>query len=228
MFKEKFFGIESDMIKLLDIKKENLESLFLKETNIIEGIKGLEEEGFFELGPEFDPESKYTKIEGTDNIAEENSIMEINNEIISEVDISEYKENLKIETAWSDEIIDSISSIEEGEIYLNSGLKEENINGRACLVKENIDLNRPVDPLNRTNMQRMEKGLSPIGENGEKIELHHIGQKSDGPLVELTQSEHRGKDSDGILHDKSKVSEIDRSKFNYEKRDHWNTRAEEV
>jgi hypothetical protein len=32
----------------------------------------------------------------------------------------------------------------------------------------------------------MEQGLAPIAQNGETIQLHHIGQKPDSPLAELT------------------------------------------
>lgn len=233
--------IESTQIKVDEIPKKNLESISLKVTDIKEKIEILEKEGYFELGSEFDPDYKSPEVKISDNIRSanmevENSKIE-NTEIkepteklddmdVENMELDEYKEKLQKETSWSDEIIDSINSVEEGEVYRKGELKEVEINGQTCLVKENLDLDTPVDPLNRTNKERMEQGLSPIDKNGEKIELHHIGQKSDGPLVELTQSEHRGKGSDGVLHDKSRDSEIDRNQFNKEKSEHWNTRVE--
>ncbi|MGX7096014.1 HNH/ENDO VII family nuclease [Gemella bergeri] len=65
-------------------------------------------------------------------------------------------------------------------------------------------------------------------ENGKPIELHHIGQKSDSPLAELSIDEHRSKENDGILHDKTKESEINRNTFNTEKINHWKERIREM
>lgn len=136
----------------------------------------------------------------------------------------EEKDKIKAETDWSDEIVNAISSMEEYEIYKNAGLIEAEINGKKCLIKADLDMNQ-VDDAGRTNKERMEMGLAPIDKSGETIELHHIGQKSDGPLAELTTSEHRSKGNDTVLHDKSKESEIDRVAFTKERNAHWEERA---
>lgn len=127
-----------------------------------------------------------------------------------------------------------ISSLEEADrklcehkIYRDSDLKKEYINNRECYIREDIDYNQK-DPFGRTNLERMKNGLSPINLDGEKVELHHKGQKMDAPLMELTTTEHRGQGNDTILHDKQKESEIDRTKFNNEKMNHWKDRAEKV
>lgn len=137
----------------------------------------------------------------------------------------EEKQRIKEETGWSDEIIDAISSMEEYEIYKKADLEEKEINGKKCLVRKDIDLEQK-DSMGRTNSERMEKGLPPLDKNGRPIELHHIGQKSDSPLAELTTSEHRGKGNDTVLHDKKKESEIDRDKFAEERSEHWKNRSE--
>lgn len=137
----------------------------------------------------------------------------------------EEKQRIKEETGWSDEIIDVISSMEEYEIYKKADLEEKEINGKKCLVRKDIDLEQK-DSMGRTNSERMEKGLPPLDKNGRPIELHHIGQKSDSPLAELTISEHRGKGNDTVLHDKKKESEIDRDKFAEERSEHWKNRSE--
>ena len=137
----------------------------------------------------------------------------------------EEKQKIKEETGWSDEIIDAISSMEEYEIYKKADLEEKEINGKKCLVRKDIDLEQK-DSMVRTNSERMEKGLPPLDKNGRPIELHHIGQKSDSPLAELTTSEHRGKGNDTVLHDKKKESEIDRDKFAEERSEHWKNRSE--
>jgi hypothetical protein len=125
---------------------------------------------------------------------------------------------------WPDEIIDAISSWEEYQIYDKAGLQYAEINGKPCLIRSDIDMNQK-DEFGRTNRERMEQGLAPLGKDGKPIELHHIGQKPDSPLAELTQEEHRGRGNDTILHDKAKPTEIDRGEFQKEKEGHWETRA---
>jgi len=137
----------------------------------------------------------------------------------------EEKQRIKEETGWSDEIIDAISSMEEYEIYKKADLEEKEINGKKCLVRKDIDLEQK-DSMGRTNSERMEKGLPPLDKNGRPIELHHIGQKPNSPLAELTTSEHRDKGNDIVLHDKKKESEIDRDKFAEERSEHWKNRIE--
>ncbi len=141
------------------------------------------------------------------------------------LDTSLDKEKLQLETGWSNEIIDAIDSEEEAQIYKDADLKEVNINDKSCLVRNDLDMNQK-DEFGRTNQERMENGLAPLSKDGETIELHHIGQKSDSPLAELTSSEHRANGNDTILHDKTKTSEIDRNSFRTEKQEHWKARAE--
>lgn len=138
----------------------------------------------------------------------------------------EEKAKLKEETGWSDEIINSISSLEEAEIYKNANLQEAEIGGKKCLIRTDIDISQ-TDEFGRTNKERMENGQPPITKNGETVELHHIGQKQDSPLAELTIQEHRGKGNDTILHDIQKESEIDRTEFRKEREVHWENRASE-
>lgn len=138
----------------------------------------------------------------------------------------EEKAKIKEETGWSDEIIDAIGSMEEYEIYKNAGLVEAEIDGKKCLVRNDIDWNQK-DAMGRTNRERDEQGLSPINKDGKVIELHHIGQRVDSPLAELTTEEHRGKGNDTILHNKTKESEIDRQAFTKERNEHWEARVNE-
>lgn len=138
----------------------------------------------------------------------------------------EEKAKIKELTGWSDEILDAIGSMEEAEIYMKAGLKEVEINGKKCLIREDIDWNQK-DEMGRTNKERAEQGLSPITKDGKTVELHHIGQHADSPLAELTTEEHRGKGNDTVLHDKTKESEIDRRAFANERSSHWEARAQE-
>lgn len=138
----------------------------------------------------------------------------------------EQKVKIKEETGWSDEIIDAMGSWDEYQIYKHAGLQEAEIGGKKCLIRDDIDWEQK-DAMGRTNRERAEQGLSPINKDGKVIELHHIGQRFDSSLAELTQEEHRGKGNDTILHDKTKESEIDRQAFAGERSNHWAARAAE-
>ncbi|MCT8137600.1 HNH/ENDO VII family nuclease [Anaerobacillus sp. CMMVII] len=136
----------------------------------------------------------------------------------------EIKEGTK-EFKTLDEALDEASE-EEKAIYDEANLEKGEVNGREVLQRTDIDYDA-VDSLGRTNLERMQKGLPPLVE-GKPIELHHIGQKSDSPLAELTVEEHRGQGNDGILHDKTVESDIDRQEFKKEREDHWKERAAQV
>lgn len=138
---------------------------------------------------------------------------------------SSEKQEIKKHTGWSDRLLDQIRSKDEAEIYLNTSIEEQAINGKECLVRTDINYSQK-DEFGRTNLERMRMGLAPLDKNGEAYELHHIGQKRSSGLAELTFDEHRGNPgNDIILHDKTQNSEIDRSAFRTERQDHWKERA---
>ena len=133
---------------------------------------------------------------------------------------------------YSDEVNDHISSVEELEVYQNAGLKETEVDGRTCLVREDIDMDY-VDPkTGMTNRQLMEEGRPPFdAKTGEQIELHHIGQEYDSPLAELTADSEHGEHY-STLHTKAEESwRSDNTKENYynnhHRPDHWKARAKE-
>ena len=134
------------------------------------------------------------------------------------------KTKLKKETGWSDEIIDAIDSIKQANIFRKAGLQEATVGDKKCLIRKDIDMNQ-MDEFGRSNKERIENGLSPLTKQGKTVELHHIGQKKDSPLAELTTQEHRGNGNDAILHDKQRESEIDRTDFGKERKTHWENRA---
>ncbi|QWH39341.1 HNH/ENDO VII family nuclease [Bacillus mycoides] len=132
----------------------------------------------------------------------------------------EKKEYLSLE-----ESLEGISD-EERKIYRNVNVEAGEVNERECLTRTDIDYDA-VDGRGRTNLERMSDGKPPLID-GELVELHHIGQKQDAPLAELTQLEHRGPGNYGILHDSKIDSEIDRNEFKKEREQHWKARAEEI
>ncbi len=146
----------------------------------------------------------------------------------------EEKAKIKEETGWSDEIIDNIQNMKQYEILKNAGLIEVEINGRKCLIKENIDLDY-TDEDGVSNRDRIARGLAPLdSKTGKPIELHHLGQKADSPLVELTEEEHRtgeyedGKKNQSLWHDNTKETEVhgEGNSWDQERKAHWKARAE--
>ena len=146
----------------------------------------------------------------------------------------EEKAKIKEETGWSDEIIENIKNMRQYEILKNAGLIEVEINGKKCLIKENIDLDY-TDEDGLSNRERMARGLAPLdSKTGKPIELHHLGQKADSPLVELTEEEHRtgeyedGKKNQSLWHDNAKETEVhgDGNNWKSERESHWKARAE--
>lgn len=141
--------------------------------------------------------------------------------------LSEETKDVLSEEGYSDEVIDSIASEEEAAIYQDAGLECQSVNGNDALINTEIDLDQ-TDALGDTNLERMEKGKPPLDANGKPIELHHVGQKADSPLAELTHTQHMEGGNNTILHDTTKESEIDRSAFAKEREAHWKARAEEI
>ena len=139
------------------------------------------------------------------------------------------KQKISEQSDYSKEVNNRIRSVDELNVYKNEGLEEGEVNGRIVLKDNSIDINLK-DEKGRTNLERMEKGLAPIDENGKPYNLHHIGQNSDSPLAELKDEVH--KKNDAILHDKSKPTEVHgpNSEVNWDKErsEHWKARAEEI
>lgn len=142
--------------------------------------------------------------------------IEINGTPMTDAD----RKNLKAETNWSDEIINSIQTKEEADILQKANVHEEDINGKKCLVRDDIDMDQKDDK-GRTNRERMEQGLAPLDKNGDSITLHHIGQENDSPLAELTKNEH------SKIPNPKQESQIDRQNFDKERAKHWETRSKD-
>lgn len=130
-------------------------------------------------------------------------------------------------TDWSDEITGAVGSMEEYEIYKKAGLTEVEINGKKCLIRQDIEWEKK-DEKGRTNQQRIERGLAPLDQEGNAIQLHHIGQHMDSPLAELTFEEHRGGGNDTILHNKSIETEThgEGNHWDNERQNYWKSRGE--
>ena len=176
-------------------------------------------------------ENEPEKMETSEN--EDSYETETNDDIDStdsEMDAEAVREEINEKSDYSDEVNEKISSVEELEVYQKANLKEENIDGRTCLVRDDIDMEY-VDPKSgMTNQELMEKGRAPYDpKTGERIELHHIGQDYDSPLAELTEDTEHG-DYYSALHTKEGESwRNDSQKNNHynnvERPGHWKSRV---
>ncbi len=100
--------------------------------------------------------------------------------------------------------------------------KQVQINGHTYIQRDVAFDFYGKDGKGRTNIERMEKGLAPLGKDGEPVVLHHDQQKNEGARLEVTASEHR----DQIKHP-LRESEIDRKEFAKERVAYWKERARE-
>lgn len=146
------------------------------------------------------------------------------------------KNRIKEETGWSDVIIENIKNLKQYEILKKADLMEAEINGRKCLIRKNIDLNY-TDEDGISNQDRISRGLAPLdSKTGKPLELHHLGQKADSPLVELTEEEHRtgdyegGKKNQSLWHDNTVDTEVhgEGNTWLQERIAHWKDRAESL
>lgn len=161
--------------------------------------------------------------------------LEVNNEASAKLnDISHYektplrrsdKQELISETGWSKNIVDNMRWKEEASVYKDSNLVEKDVNGRPFFQRTDIDYNAK-DDFGKTNKERMLDGKAPLAD-GKPVELHHIGQRQDSPLAELTFNEHKSNFSS--LHEvPPQLSQIDRGEFRKEKAEYWRMRGEEL
>jgi hypothetical protein len=94
-------------------------------------------------------------------------------------------------------------------------------------VYQRSDLIDPalVDDRGRTNIERMQKGLAPLGPDGKSVNLHHMLQTQDGPIAELTQTFHKTNHKVIHINPSSIPSGIDRSTFDAWRSRYWMNRA---
>lgn len=89
-----------------------------------------------------------------------------------------------------------------------------------------IDINK-VDIKGRTNLQRMEKGLAPLGPDGNPVNLHHMTQRDVSSIAEVEQSFHQINSKTIHINPNTVPSGIDRKSFNKWRSDYWKNRAKD-
>ena len=73
---------------------------------------------------------------------------------------------------------------------------------------------RKGETITGTNIERMAAGNAPIGYDGKLVQLHHLLQTQDGPIVEVSQTFHNNYYSTIHINTGQLPSTINRSHFN--------------
>ena len=102
------------------------------------------------------------------------------------------------ETGYPLDVIKQFHTMDEYQAFRDANLKSTFVNNRSALIKTDIDPMR-VDSKGRTNLDRMKLGIAPLDSDGVSLELHHVGQRKDGTLAILSQTEHDNPAIHGFL-----------------------------
>lgn len=62
---------------------------------------------------------------------------------------------------------------------------------RRVYQRNDIDFEYYHPKSGMTNLQRMQEGKAPIGNDGKPVQLHHVLQKEAGPMAEVREVTHR-------------------------------------
>jgi hypothetical protein len=115
----------------------------------------------------------------------------------------------------------------EAKIYQDAGLRALDLDENDYLVRPDMDWTFK-DNLGTTNLERAQAGRAPIDPTTKlPIRLHHIGQRPDSPLAELTELEHNRPPNNLVLHPVRENSNVDHgSIWNAQREKHWMARAQ--
>lgn len=94
-------------------------------------------------------------------------------------------------------------------------------------VFQRNDLINPalVDARGRTNIERMRRGIAPVGPDGNSVNLHHMIQTQNGAIAEMTQTFHQQNSRVIHINPSTIPSGINRAEFNRWRSRYWRSRA---
>ncbi len=115
-------------------------------------------------------------------------------------------------------------NIRENASYKNNNTTVE-VNGKTVTMDNSTFDPNFVDKQGRTNVQRMQQGLAPIGTDGKSVNIHHIDQTNNGPVMEITATEHQQNYSSLHTNTGQEPSQINRSEFDSWRKGYWQWRS---
>ena len=105
------------------------------------------------------------------------------------------------------------------------GTTIKNVNGVDVIQDNNLINAGMIDARGRSNIERMSKGLAPIGSDGKSINLHHVDQSMTGPVKEMTSTYHQQNYNSLHSNTGQTPSQIDRKQFDNWRKDYWKIRS---
>lgn len=108
---------------------------------------------------------------------------------------------------------------------VEGGIKTVEINGKTVIMDNSTFDPNLVDKQGRTNIQRMEQGLAPIGTDGKSVNIHHIDQTNDGTVMEIAATRHQENYNELHMNKGQMPSQINRTEFNSWRRRYWEWRS---
>ena len=127
--------------------------------------------------------------------------------------------------AGYDYAVDSLLAAEGTEIAESKIWTTSEFNGTRVYQRNDLIDTALVDARGRSNLERMQQGLAPIGPDGQSINLHHTIQSADSPLAEMTATFHQENSAVIHINPNTTPSGIDRGAFDAFRRDYWINRA---
>jgi hypothetical protein len=132
----------------------------------------------------------------------------------------------KIENAVkaTEQVIESVPVVGQARLFWKQAVafKGVKVYQRNDIINPNL-----IDKEGRTNIQRMKRGLAPIGPDGEPVNLHHITQSNDSSIAEITDNFHKIYQGPIHINPNTIPSGIDRNQFRAWKEDYWKNRAKD-
>ena len=102
---------------------------------------------------------------------------------------------------------------------------EVEFNGNKVYQRDDLIDPNLTDTFGRTNVDRMKKGLAPIGPDGKSMELHHMTQRQSGSIAEVTKTFHNSNYSTIHINTGRIPSGINRKEFGKWRGSYWKNRA---
>lgn len=136
-------------------------------------------------------------------------------------EINEQLRHLNEQIFASKSLASAIIDPTDRNVLLFDNKKVVTVNGRCVILVEGLFDPNYIDKKGRTNMERLSKGLAPIGNDDAPLNVHHLDQTDDGIVVAIPKTLHQKYDS--MLHSNTgqAPSQINRDAFNKWRKAYW-------
>jgi hypothetical protein len=105
--------------------------------------------------------------------------------------------------------------------------QEDTFGGMKVYQRDDIIDPARLDKKGRTSLERMQNGDPPVGPDGASVELHHLNQADEGPVVEVTKTFHSENNAAIHINGNKMGSGIDRDTFDAWRKRYWKRRAQD-